>query len=155
MALGARIRLNATVQEKIISALVAGNYQEIAAQYAGVGKTTYFKWLAWGREEIERLEMDEAAEPDPTKTVFANFVEAVEEARAGIEVRLTTGIILAAKDDWHAGAWFLERSFPQRYGRVDKTQISTEEGKPLEINISIPDLEAKVKAVKDAREAAK
>jgi transposase len=89
-------------QEQILEAIRGGNYLETAARAAGVGKSTFYEWL-------ER---------------FPDFADAVESARAEAEARNVAIIEKAAQASWQAAAWWLERSFPYRWGRRDPSTAS-------------------------------
>jgi len=113
-------KLTPEVQERIITALRAGNYQETAANYAGISAATFYDWMARGREE--------------PGSVFAEFLDAVEKAKSDAEVRDLYLIDQAAQTgSWQAAAWKLERKFPHKWGRVNRTEISGPEGKPVQV----------------------
>jgi hypothetical protein len=69
-----------------------------------------YEWLARGRgRDPDRL---------PTSQ-FAEFADAVEQARAEFEVAMLEGInhaALGSPKHWRAAAWMLERAFPLRWG---------------------------------------
>ena len=90
-------------QTLIIKALREGNYIEAACAYAGIGKTTFYEWMERGQ--------------NATRGRYAEFANAVEKARAEAEMRNVQVIQKAALDTWQASAWWLERSFPDRWGR--------------------------------------
>lgn len=116
---GRRTKLTPEVQERIVSALRAGNYMDTAAQYAGIGESTLHRWIATGREE-------DAPE------IYKEFREAVERARAEAEVRNVHLIQQAAQGGtWQAAAWFLERSHPGKWGRREKVEMSGPDGGPI------------------------
>jgi hypothetical protein len=124
-------KLNDDVRNRIVLALEAGNYQDTAAQYAGVSKAAFYNWMERGRNERDRIGDGQAA--DPKEAIFVEFVDAVENARASAEVRAVANIAKAANDGtWQASAWYLERSHPQRWGRFQRTEISGPEGGPIE-----------------------
>jgi transposase len=115
-------KLTPEVQDKIVSALRAGNYQETAANFAGISKPTFYGWLERGRNE-----------PD---SIYSVFLDAVEKAKADAEVRDVALIDKAAHDgSWQAAAWKLERKFPQKWGRVNRTEISGPDGAPVKVDI--------------------
>ena len=89
-------------QERIIELIRAGNYMEIAAQAAGINVATMYRWLQRGEET--------------NSGKYHEFREAIMRARAEAEARNVTLIQTAARADWRAAAWFLERSFPDRWG---------------------------------------
>lgn len=117
---GRKTKLTPEVQSNIVQALRAGNYQETAAKFAGISQQTYYTWLRRGAEE-----------PD---SIYAEFLEAVERAKAAAEVRDIALIDKAANDgSWQAAAWKLERKYPQRWGRITRTEISGPEGAPVKV----------------------
>jgi transposase len=124
--MGRPTKLTPEVQDKIVAALRAGNYQETAAMYAGVEARTFYRWM-------ERGESD-GTEDEP----YRQFRQAVEKAKADAEVRDIALIDKAAHDgSWQAAAWKLERKFPHKWGRVNRTEISGPEGKPVEVRTSV------------------
>jgi hypothetical protein len=115
-------KLTKEVQDKIVFALRAGNYQETAARYAGIDGATFYRWMSRGAEE--------------ETGIYSEFCEAVEKAKAEAEVRDVTLIDKAAKDgSWQAAAWKLERKFPNKWGRVNRTEISGPDGAPVKVDI--------------------
>jgi hypothetical protein len=118
-------KLTAETQARIIEALRAGNYQETAAAYAGVHVATFHRWMANG------------AQPD-ADPLYRDFRNAVEKARSEAEVRNVALIQRAAQDGtWQAAAWYLERSFQQRWGR--KQEVSGPGGGPIQVAQLSPD----------------
>jgi transposase len=124
--MGRPTKLTPEVQDKIVAALRAGNYQETAAMYAGVEARTFYRWM-------------ERGESDGTEDeIYRQFRQAVEKAKADAEVRDIALIDKAAHDgSWQAAAWKLERKFPHKWGRVNRTEISGPEGKPVEVRTSV------------------
>jgi hypothetical protein len=91
------------IQEKIVSAIVAGNYTETAAIVSGVNKKIFNEWLLKGRKQ---------------KTgIYSDFLNAIEKAQAEAEMKDIEIINMAAEKDWQAAAWRLERKFPERWGK--------------------------------------
>jgi hypothetical protein len=108
---GAPSKLTAERRHEICDAIRAGVRPEVAAVYFGVGARTYYRWIALGRAED--------AEP-----CFVEFAEAVELALAEWEARDTLLIGEAAKTDWRAAAWRLERRLPAVYGKRERHEIA-------------------------------
>lgn len=124
-------KLTEEVFNAVMQALRAGNYQEVAARYAGISESTYWSWLERGKRERERIE--DGIEPNSTETIYREFLEEVEQARAAAEVRMVGLIATAAKDTWQAAAWYLERSKPNQWGRRDRHEITGRDGAPVVI----------------------
>jgi hypothetical protein len=100
---GRPCKLTPEVQEKICRAIRAGNYAYIAAEYAGVGKSTYHRWMQLGEQQ----------ESGP----FREFRDAVKNAESEAEVRAVAIIQRHMETNWQAAMTFLERKFPKRWGR--------------------------------------
>ena len=133
-------KLTKEVQEKIVTAIGAGNYQDTAAAYAGISSTTFFRWMA------------EAQNPGAGKEL-REFRAAVEKARADAEARNVALIQNAAQNGtWQAAAWFLERSHPTKWGRINRTEISGPDGGPIETKVDIEALEEKLSTFFDLRD---
>ena len=101
--MGRQSKLTAERQARLCEALRAGNTRAAAADYAGVGKTTFYRWIDKGKEQ---------------KTgVFRDFWDAVKKAEADAEVRNVAIIQQAAKKTWQAAAWWLERRRPEAWAQ--------------------------------------
>ena len=92
---GRKSKFTAPVKNRIIEALRAGTTYEIAAQYAGISRSTLYEWIKKG-------------ENTATGT-YRTFYDNIKKAEAeGAVVHLGT-ISQASKKDWKAAAWLLER----------------------------------------------
>ncbi len=110
-------KLTAEVEEKIVRAIRAGNYPEVAARHAGVHPSTHYRWMERG--ELE----GDAPEDDPYRRYRSEVERAVADAEAA-EVGL---IVQAARGgSWQAAAWLLEHASPSARGR---TRAPAEPGK--------------------------
>lgn len=115
MAGGRPTKLSKEVQDKIVSAIKLGNYIETASAFAGINKSTLYDWLKRGaREEARRMNGEKA---DRKETKYVQFSNAIEKAMAESEVRDVGLIGQAAKENWQAAAWRLERKYPDRWAR--------------------------------------
>lgn len=94
--------LTPPVREKILQALSLGNSRKQAAAFAGIGESTFRRWLQRGREEPEG--------------VFREFRESVLEAEARAQIAAMACVTKAIRDgDWKAAAWMLERRVPEQF----------------------------------------
>jgi hypothetical protein len=117
---GAPLKLTAERSARICDAIRAGVRPETAAMYNGVSARSYYRWMSLGR----------AADADP---VYARFVDEVELALAEWEARDVLLIGEAAKTDWHAAAWRLERRLPSIYGKRERHEIANADESPFRI----------------------
>jgi transposase-like protein len=132
--MGRPTKLTKARRAGIVSMIAAGSYAEVAARANGVGPSTYYAWMKRG----EDAEVDDTGKPlDFDDERYVEFREAVKEAEAKAEV-LAVGRIqqAAAGGTWQASAWYLERKYPDRWGRKDhvRQEISGPGGGPVEID---------------------
>ena len=111
--------LSREVQQRIITLLAEGNYLFVACEAAGL---TYSGFRHWQR----RWE-----DGDPVAQEFADFFESVKRAVAVGEVNALRELT-AGDPGWQSRAWFLERRFPQRWGRKDRTPVQPKPPKPID-----------------------
>lgn len=135
--MGRPTKLTQAISDKIVEAILAGNYQDAAARYAGIDPATFYRWMQKG---------------DGSDDHYGEFREAVENAKAAAEVENVAIIRRAARDGtWQAAAWWLERTRPQKYGRKERYEVTGAEGGSLQVDVSMQDLEEKVSRILDTR----
>lgn len=93
-----RTKLNAEVQRKILQAIQAGSTYEIAANFAGISRTTLFYWMRKGEEQKKGI----------YRTFFNEFKRAESMACVGSLAVINKE---AREGNWQAAAWLLERRF--------------------------------------------
>ena len=119
----------------------SGTYNAVAAENAGIGERTLYRWLTRGEAE--------------TKGIYWQLWQAIKKAKADAEtervgkireygmgtrtthkwtIRRANGDVEEHEDygtgNWQALAWLLERQYPERWGRRDKVPI-TDDGKEV------------------------
>ncbi|MFN1193265.1 hypothetical protein ACK03K_33935 [[Kitasatospora] papulosa] len=145
-ASGGRPRLlSEEVEARLVAASRTGVAVELAAEMAGVSRSSFLAWMARGRDEIEAREA--GAEADSESDEYAALFVKVRTARAtaaaramanirrvadgGIVTKVTTrqyrdsvsGEIVTetvedrTAPDWRADAWYLERQHREQYGK--------------------------------------
>jgi len=98
--------------DKVIQLLQEGNHLDIAAMASGVSTTAVRGWIRRGNEEEEGIYFEFAQRAKAALAVAeANIVAAVNNAAIG------------PQGDWRAGISILERRFPERWAKQDRTQI--------------------------------
>ena len=139
-------KLDNAVQTAIIAALRLGYYQDQAAELAGITPRSLQGWKKRGREALEHTE----SSGSPVKSGDEKYVEfflAVREARIQAE-GIYLGVIRTVATDERAPAaarlraseWWLERSFPDRWGRTDRIEVGGPvDGEPIRIKMLWPE----------------
>ncbi len=122
---GRTTKLTPEVQEKIVSAIRAGNYANVAAEYAGIGERTFYRWLQQGSEEEQGI--------------YGQFRQAVKTAERESEVRAVAIIQKHMDDNWQAAMTYLERKHPSRWGRRDRLKIEIDPREALADMLALSD----------------
>lgn len=99
----------------ILAALRAGATYETAAACGGVSADTLARW----------------------RRRYPAFGDAATRAQATAEVHLLAQV--SAAKDWRAAAWWLERRYPERYGRSRAKAPSREEAAPRDVRVIVID----------------
>lgn len=113
-------KLTPEVKARLVQAIEAGNYYEAACGYAGITYTTFRNWMIKGE--------------NAKSGTYREFFEAITRAETVAEVRMVAQWQQHMPEDYRAIRDFLERRFPERWGRKDKVQqeISGPDGGPIQ-----------------------
>ncbi|WP_395144228.1 hypothetical protein [Armatimonas sp.] len=116
---GRRLKLTRELLHEIAARMAGGLYFDTACRLCSVAPRTGFYWLEKGRHVQEKYSADEEPE-DSEELLFLHFLQAVENAKAEAEARSVLGIRDAAKTDWRAHAWYLERTQGDKYAPKER-----------------------------------
>jgi hypothetical protein len=98
-------------RKTLLEALAAGNTRKAACAYAGISEDAFARYRA----------------------EYPDFADDVREAEAKAVIR-AVGLILQAGDkDWRALAWWLERRYPEEWGRKNQTILTGKDVGPVQI----------------------
>lgn len=95
--------------EKIAKWIKAGNYLSVVAKKCGIGERTLYRWL-------------EKGEKAKKGSLYRQLWQAVKKAESDAEMGAVVGIL--ASNNWRALAFFLERRFPERWGKRENLQLT-------------------------------
>lgn len=138
-------------RNKIIEYLTAGNYIDTACAAAGISTTTYYNWMERGKNERDRITAT-SSDPLPDEAPYLEFVASIERAHADAEARNVAIIQKAAiTGTWQAAAWWLERTRPKKYARMEKAEITGPEGGAVRVDVSTEELERKIAKIQEKR----
>lgn len=96
-------------EQAILNHLTVGNTRRASHLAAGVSHQTFYNWLQ-----------------------DATFLDAVEKAEAAAEQRFLGQVAVAARTQWQAAAWWLERRRNAEYARHDRVDVSIDVRKEAE-----------------------
>lgn len=117
---GRKLILDAELINEAEKLLSEGHYIKTVCEYFGISQQTWFNWLNKG-EEYRELPEEERYEK-PNAILYIEFFEAVKRASAKAEMDAVKAIKQHGKRKWQAYAWFLERRFRDRWGRVNQDE---------------------------------
>jgi transposase len=115
--MGRRTLLTDELVATLCSSLEVGNTITIACGAVGLERSLFYKWMRRGRIEDALIRQGVLREPRPREAAFFYFLHAVEQSQHVAEEQDVTCIAAAARTDWRAAAWRLERRFSQHWGQ--------------------------------------
>lgn len=146
-------KLTPELVEQIIDAVLEGAYIETAAQAAGIGKTTLYRWLrraddveARTLEQLEDADLEDNAEVavydavNPAEWVYLDFRHALKSAEAYAELELLRRTTRGGLG-WQAYMTVLERRHPARWSRRERVTHdgAVDVGRPKVITVEEPE----------------
>ena len=118
----AKLKLTEQLIEDAAKLIEAGNYQKHVAQALGVDESTWYRWLREGEQSEDENDLK------------YKFYQSIKKAEAKAVARNVALIQRAAQDgNWQAAAWWLERRFPEEWGKKDKLNLKTDDGIKIQI----------------------
>ena len=110
---GRRSKLTRKIIKSISTKVRKGSNFRAAALSSGVGESTFYTWLARGREE--------------TSGLYREFLESLEASSAQVEVEISESLldISTIKSDGRVALEFLRRRNPTDWNIPDRTEVST------------------------------
>lgn len=122
--MGRPTKLTPELLEKISGYVEAGNFVDIACQACGINRSTYYRWKNRGETN--------------NKGIYHDFCNTIKKAEAVGEVSHVEKI-REGKSGWQSSAWWLERRFPDRWGKVDRVDL-TSKGEGINRSIKLEEL---------------
>lgn len=114
---GRPTKLSPEIADRIVQIVEAGNYREVAANLAGISPTTFRAWMRKGKEEAD--------------SDFGDFRRRVLKAEATAETNMVLAIAAKAGEDPKHAQWWLERKFPDRWGKKEQVRHADADGEPI------------------------
>ncbi len=131
--LGRPLTLTAELSGELAGLLRQGLTQTDACLVAQVPRSTFYDWMSRGRDLWETHGPDGRVPADVVATLtveemrLLDFSDAIVGARAVGKFAALVAVRSGMTDDWRAAAWFLERSFPEEFGRRDHISVDSDE----------------------------
>lgn len=123
--MGRKSKLTDEVANAICESIRRGNYAQVAARAAGISPPTYYSWLSRGEQAKSGK--------------YVEFLDAIKEAEAEAEHRAVKVVADAMPSDWKAAMTYLERRYPDRWGRRERHEHTGEGGGPVTLKVVYDD----------------
>ena len=114
------MKYNTEIIDELLKYIEAGNYVTTACECVGLNPKTFYEWLN-----------------DETKSNISNTI--IQKAKSRAIARNVAVIQVAAKNNWTASAWFLERKKSEDWGRKDNVKLSGDSDKPVVVRFKNSD----------------
>jgi hypothetical protein len=118
---GRPIVLNAALTRRICALLQKGSTIKSAAILCGVAERSFHSWMKRGKRNEQP---------------YKSFFDAASRARETHKANLIKRIVAAAKADWKAASFLLERQFPHEFAPYDRRPIPVEPEPEKKINVA-------------------
>ena len=102
------VKYNEEIKNLIIDAISKGAKNKDACLIAGLSEATFYEWLK-----------EKNSDGTPNEYFKSDLSEAIKKAEALRRTAMANRILLASETNWQAGAWYLERTDYETYGRKD------------------------------------
>lgn len=122
---GRPTKLTPALAAKILKLIESGNYILTSAAACGISRRIYYDWINRGRAELDAIEKGADAQRD--EELYADFAARVEVAAAQSEIAAVKDV-RAQTERWQAAMTYLERRFPDRWGRRQAIEHSGPQG---------------------------
>ncbi len=109
---GRPLKINKDIIDQICLFIENGNSNKDAVVLAGVPESTFYNWKsrAVQLKDAERLTW-------VRYEIYSYLLECIKKAEAKFRAYHISNINSAAKKEWQASAWMLERRYPNEFGR--------------------------------------
>ena len=106
----------------LLAALEQGQFVSTSCDAAGIHRSTVARWVKRGEEAQIAMEID-GVDIDASELAYCDISDAIKKAQATAQSQALSVIQKAAQNGtWQAAAWYLERAYPQRWGRFPRTE---------------------------------
>jgi hypothetical protein len=112
---GRPTKLTPRVATRVLDAVRKGATREVAAQAAGIGRSTLGIWHARGKDDLDA----------GLHSVFAAFAGDLSRAEADAELYLVDLLRKAAVSDPRSAQWLLARRWPERWAARTEAYAAT------------------------------
>jgi len=104
---------------RFLAVIAQGNWRTTACSVVGINKVTLWQWLQKAKAE--------------TAGPYRDFLDELVRLEGQVEAKVVENWVTATRTDWRAGQAFLALRWTRRWGQPTKVELSTPDGKPLQV----------------------
>ena len=117
MPKGAKGKLTKELIEKAADIIARGNYYKVAIDILGIDDKTWYNWLRQGEIDANK----------GINSLNFQFFQSIKKAEAtAIDRNLNIIQQAAGEGNWQASAWYLERKYPEQWGKRDNVNLTSD-----------------------------
>jgi len=109
-------KLTQEMHDAILKCIIAGLSYRYTCDYVGISENTFMEWRRTGEADEEKGE----------NTIYSRLFREVKKAESSAILMRLKNINDASKESWQAAAWFLERKYPDDFGKKEKHDLGGE-----------------------------
>jgi hypothetical protein len=107
---GRETKFNEEIREEILSYLKLGFTIKDTCEAVNISTETFFQWKKQGKTDKN----------NGIKSDFSDFSDSIKTAKHSVKKFMLSKIVQAAKENWNAAAWWVERNFPEDYSKLKR-----------------------------------
>jgi len=134
--LGRKPKLDIQLINELEQLIRDGNTIQTCCAKLDISETAYYNWVGKAYDLLKEQEESEIA-INSDDEIYIELVKTVKRAEAQWKIDMVKLIDRHAMKNWQAGAWRLERKYPNEFGL--KQEETTKDETPLAINVIITD----------------
>ena len=112
--------------KELLRRLEQGQTYKTSCALASIGESTFHKWIDDAKLIEKKTIKIDVEKLSKTEKNLLEFLESVKKAEAMAISNNVLQIQLAARENWQAAGWFLERRDPENWGRKEQIKQSIE-----------------------------
>lgn len=110
-------KLTKELIEKAAKIVERGNYYNVAIDVLGISERTWYEWMRRGEVDTNK----------GVNSLMAQFFQSIKKAEAtAIDRNLSIIQKAGMEGNWQASAWYLERKYPEQWGKRDNVNLTTD-----------------------------
>jgi hypothetical protein len=110
---GRKPLLNKEMIQMASKMILEGATDKAAMEMLGISHDTWYKWIEKGEKQRGDKE-----------SLYSEFADSLKKAKARLQYDCIHLIKTAAKSEWQAAAWILERRFSEDYAKKDRLDMN-------------------------------